>query len=55
MVSNDPLTVMNLLESPTGHLTNLGPMTMPGFSDAALPVAEIGCDSAPPFILNRDG
>ena len=55
VVSEDPLTVMNLLETPTGHLTNLGPMTMPGFSDAALPLAEVGCEFAPPFILSTDG
>ena len=54
IVSEHPLTVMNLLESDTGHLTNLGPAAVPGFSDAAVPLDDVGCESAPPFILSRD-
>ncbi len=54
ITSESPLSVMNLLESETGHLTNLGPAAMPGYSDAAVPVDELGCASAPPFILSRD-
>ena len=54
ITSESPLTVMNLLETPVGLLTNLGPATTPGFSDAAVPVEEIGCGSAPPFIISRD-
>ena len=45
---------MNLLESDTGHLTNLGPAAMPGYSDAAVPLDDVGCESAPPFIISRD-
>ena len=52
--SENPLSVMNLLESATGHLTNLGPVAMPGYSDAAVPVEELGCETAPPFIISRD-
>ncbi len=54
IVSEHPLTVMNLLESDTGHLTNLGPAAVPGFSDAAVPLDDVGCEYAPPFILSRD-
>ena len=54
VVSEHPLTVMNLLESETRHLTNLGPATVPGFSDAAVPLDDVGCEYAPPFILSRD-
>ena len=54
IVSENPLSVMNLLESKTGHLTNLGPAAMPGYSDAAVPLDDVGCESAPPFILSRD-
>lgn len=54
IISENPLSVMNLLETPTGHLTNLGPSVIPGYSDAAIPVDDVGCESAPPFILSRD-
>ena len=54
ITSENPLSVMNLLETVTGHLTNLGPAAMPGYSDGAVPVDESGCESAPPFILSRD-
>lgn len=54
ITSENPLSVMNLLESVTGHLTNLGPAAMPGYSDAAVPVEELGCETAPPFIISRD-
>ena len=52
--SASPLTVMNLLETPTGHLTNLGPITMPGASDAVQPLGNAWCDSGPTFIISRD-
>ena len=52
--SASPLTVMNLLETPTGHLTNLGPIAMPGASDAVQPLGNAWCDSAPTFIISRD-
>ena len=52
--SASPLTVMNLLETPTGHLTNLGPIAMPGASDAVQPLGDAWCDSAPTFIISRD-
>lgn len=54
ITSEHPLSVMNLLESVSGHLTNLGPAAVPGYSDAAVPLDDVGCDSAPPFILSRD-
>ena len=54
ITSENPLTAMNLLATLTGHLTNLGPAAMPGYSDAAVPVDEVGCKSAPPFIISRD-
>ena len=53
LFSESPLTVMNLLETPTGHLTNLGPAAMPGFSDAAKPLDESWCDFAPTFVIAR--
>ena len=52
--SASPLTVMNLLETPTGHLTNLGPIAMPGASDAVQSLGDAWCDSAPTFIISRD-
>ena len=54
VISENPLSVMNLLETPTGHLTNLGPAAMPGYSDAAVPLDDVGCESAPPFIISSD-
>ena len=54
VVSENPLSVMNLLETPTGHLSNLGPAAMPGYRDAAVPLDDVGCESAPPFIISRD-
>ena len=54
ITSENPLSVMNLLESVTGHLTNLGPSAMPGYSDASVPVEDVGCETAPPFIISRD-
>ena len=52
--SASPLTVMNLLDTPIGHLTNLGPITMPGASDAVQSFGDAWCDSAPTFITSRD-
>ena len=54
LFSESPLTVMNLLETPTGHLTNLGPAAMPGFSDAVKALDEAWCDSAPTFVIARE-
>ena len=53
LFSESPLTVMNLLETPTGHLTNLGPAAMPGVSDAVQSLGDAWCDSAPTFIISR--
>lgn len=53
LFSASPLTVMNLLETPTGHLTNLGPTAMPGASDAVRPLGDAWCDSAPTFVISR--
>lgn len=54
LFSASPLTVMNLLETPTGQLTNLGPITMPGTSGAIQSLGDAWCDSAPTFIISRD-
>lgn len=57
LYSESPLTVMNLLEAPTGHLTNLGPAAMPGFSDATRHLSDLNealCDFAPPFVIARE-
>ena len=54
ITSKNPLSVMNLLETVTGHLTNLGPAAIPGYRDAAVPLDDVGCESAPPFIISRD-
>ncbi len=54
VTSESPLSAMNLLETITGHLTNLGPSTMPGYGGDAVPLEEAGCESAPPFILSSD-
>ena len=54
LFSTSPLTVMNLLETPTGQLTNLGPIAMPGASDAVQSLGDAWCDSAPTFIISRD-
>ena len=54
LFSESPLTVMNLLETPTGHLTNLGPAAMPGVGDAVRPLDEVWCDSAPTYIIARE-
>ena len=53
LFSKSPLTVMNLLETPTGHLTNLGPIAMPGVSDAVRPLGDVWCDSVPTYIISR--
>ena len=53
LFSESPLTVMNLLETPTGHLTNLGPIAMPGVSDAVQPLGDVWCDSVPTYIISR--
>ena len=54
LFSESPVTVMNLLETPTGHLTNLGPAAAPGYSDAAPSLDEVWCDAAPSFVISRE-
>ena len=45
------IVVMNLLESPTNHLTNLGPVILPATSEANDLETPQGCDGAPPYRL----
>jgi len=45
------IVVMNLLESPTGHLTNLGPVVLSAFSDGDDLETPQGCTGAPPHRL----
>ena len=45
------IVVMNLLESPTGHLSNLGPVVLPASSDSDALDTPQGCAGAPPHRL----
>ena len=48
IATDGAIVVMNLLQSPTGNLTNLGPVVLPSSSDAGETELEQGCDAAPP-------
>ena len=51
IATDGAIVVMNLLESPTDHLTNLGPMVLSASSDGDDLDTEQGCTGAPPHRL----
>ena len=51
IATDGTIIVMNLLESPTGHLTNLGPVVLSASSDAGDLETPQGCTGAPPHRL----
>ncbi|MDE0421568.1 MAG: hypothetical protein OXK76_11880 [Gammaproteobacteria bacterium] len=51
IATDDVIVVMNLLESPTGHLSNLGPVVLSASSDTDELETRQGCAGGPPHRL----
>ena len=47
ILTDGAIVVMNLLETPTGHLTNLGPVVTPSYTDQDTLESPTGCPGAP--------